>query len=145
MEKIHALFSSRKARLIGISIGAILLAALIFHAGVVYGSHRSRFGRDDVTRGFRPPFFPGNFELPHGFLQNNHGAIGTITTISLPTFTMQTREGTSQTILMGSTTALRSNKTLAPGDEVIVLGEPDSQGRIDAMLIRVLSATSTRP
>jgi len=145
MEKIKIFFVSKKTRVITTVIGALLLAALIFHAGVVYGSHRNPFGRHDAGRGFRPPFFPGNLELPHGFIWNDHGAVGTITAITLPTFLMQTREGTIQSILIGTSTVIRSNTLLSMGDEVIVLGEPDNQGRIDATLIRVLAAPSTRP
>jgi len=143
MEKIKIFFVSRTVRVVAGVVGVLFLAALIFHAGVVYGSHRNPFGRHDAGRGFRPPFFPGGFELPHGFISNAHGAVGTVTTLALPTITMQTREGTSQTILVGTSTITRGGTALSVGDEVLVLGEPDSQGRIDATLIRVLSATST--
>lgn len=132
------------------AIVALLLATLIFHAGVVVGSHRGQWGRHDADRGFRSPFLPGGFEMPHGFIQNGHGAVGTISALSLPTFTMQTREGTDQTILVGTSTIIRamgtsSASSLSVGNKIVVLGEPDAQGRIDAKLIRVLPASQLTP
>ncbi len=126
-------------------IGALILAFLIFHVGAVYGSHRNPFGRHDAEYGFRSSFFPRGFELPHEFIQNDHGAVGSITLMMPPTFTMQTRDGASQTILIGTSTVIRGRTPLSAGDGVIILGEPDSLGRIDATLIRVLVATSTMP
>lgn len=153
MKYFENIILSKNVRLAAGVIGALILTLLIFHAGVVFGSHRNSFGgpsvRSDMGRGFRPPFLPGSFELPHGFIQDGHGAVGAITAITLPTLTMETREGTSKTILVGTSTMIRSmrgtdNGALLVGNKIIVLGKPDSQGRIDAKLIRILSiATST--
>ncbi len=137
-------------------IGALILALLIFHAGVVVGSRRDRFlfVRHGADRGFSFPFLLGGFALPYGgFIPNSHGAVGTITAVTLPTLSVETRGGTSETILVGTSTIIRNSGestslALSVGDQVVVLGEPDSQGRIDATLIRVLStsaATSTTP
>ena len=150
--KLKELIASRKMRIAAGAFGALILALLIFHAGVVYGSHRNPFGRHDAERGFRPSFFPENFELPHGFIPSGHGAVGTVSSVSLPTFTLKTRAGTSQTVSISSSTVIRSRsgidiKTLSVGNQVIVLGEPneqENQGSIEATIIRILSdATST--
>ena len=147
MKEFENIISSKKVRLTAGVIGALILALLIFHAGVVFGSHRNSFGgpssRSGMNRGFRPPFLPSGFELPHGFIPNSHGAVGTITAITLPTLTMETREGTSQTILVGTSTMVRDMRdgtttTLSVGNQIIVIGQPDSRGRIDAKLIRML-------
>ncbi len=131
-------------------IGALLLAALIFHAGVVVGSHREAFGRFGMERGFRSSFFPGGFELPYGSIPNTHGAVGTITAVTLPTRTLQTRDGTNETILVGTSTSIRDKgaadtKALIVGTQAIVLGEPDSQDRIDAKLIHILPPAPPTP
>ena len=83
-------------------------------------------------------------------MQNGHGAVGTIQTVTLPTFVMQTREGTDQTVLVGTSTIIRNargmtTKTLTTGSHVIVLGEPDSQNRIDAKFINILSTATSTP
>lgn len=137
-------FSSRGVRLTAGVVGALLVAALIFHA------HRGEFGRFGRERGFRPPFFPVGIEFPRDFISGGHGAVGTITALTLPTFALETREGTSETILVGTSTLIRSRGTgnaqaLSAGDQVVVLGEPDSQGRIDAKFIRILPPLSPAP
>lgn len=151
MKSIENFLSSRRARVAAGIIGALFLALLIFHAGVVFGARRAEFGgpfgRAGMERGFRPSFFPGGFEFPRGFISGTHGAVGTVTALALPTFTLQTREGTSQTILVSTSTLFRNMGTatnteeLSVGSSVIVLGEPDSQGRIDAKLIRILPSS----
>ncbi len=150
MKNFHDFLSSKKVRLTAGVVGAFFLAALIFHAGVVVGSHRGTFGRFGMERGFRSSFFPGGFELPHGFMFGTHGAVGTITAVTLPTLTLQTREGTNETILVDTSTIIRNmgaadTKALATGTQAIVLGEPDSQGRIDAKLIRILPSAPSTP
>ncbi len=154
MKEFENIISSKKVRLTACVIGVIVLALLIFHAGVVFGSHRNSFGgpsgRPSMDRGFRPPFFPNGFELPRSFIPNSHGAVGSITAITLPTLTMETREGTSKTIFVGTSTMIQSTKdtdakTLSVGNKIIVLGESDSQGRIDAKLIRILSIATSTP
>lgn len=147
MKNLEQFAASKKVRAgVGI-LGALFVAALIFHAGVVVGAHRGRFDR---AHSFRSPLFPSGFALPHGFIPNAHGAVGTITAVTLPTFTMETRAGASQSIVVGTSTLIRSmgpanEKALSVGSQVIVLGEPDGQGRIDAKLIRVLPSASPLP
>ncbi len=130
-----------------------MLALLIFHAGVVVGSHRGERSRHEVGHGFRPPFLPSGFELPHGFMSNTHGGVGTITAMVTPsTLTIQTREGVDQTVVVSTSTMIRGVRDtgtappLLVGDQIVVLGQPDNQGHINAKLIRVLSAaTSSTP
>ena len=154
MKEFENIVSSKKVRLTAGVIGALVLTLLIFHVGVVFGSHRNSFGgpsgRPDMVPGFRPPFFPGDFALPHGFIPNAHGAVGAITAITLPTLTMETREGTSKTILVSTSTIIQNgenpkNVTLSVGGQIIVLGDTDSEGRIGAKIIRMLPALMPRP
>lgn len=150
MTEIKQTITSRKGRITLGVIGALILAMLIFHAGVVVGTHRGEFRGLGMSRGFRPPFLPSGFELPHGFIQNDHGAVGAIIAVTLPTFTMETREGTSQTIVVSTTTMIRGIEgggtgALSVGNKIVVLGELDSQGRINAKLIRIISPAIPMP
>ncbi len=152
MKNFEKITSSRKVRFAAGTIGALILALLVFRAGVVVGSHRGQF-RGDLSRehGFRSPFFLGNFEMPHGFLQDGHGAVGSITAITLPTFLIETRDGANQTILISTSTLIRdmhapdATTTLSVGDRIIVLGDPDNQGRINARIINVFPSASPLP
>ena len=143
MKNFKDLMASKSVRRsIGI-VGALILALLIFHAGVVVGSHRSQFGRYGMDRGFRPPFAPNGFEMPSAFIETNHGAVGTVTVVTLPTITVRTREGVDRDVFISTSTVIRSMdsqtaKILSEGDQVVVLGAPDSEGRINAQIIRVL-------
>ena|ERR1035437_5737438 len=150
MKYFEKILASKKTLWAAGVLLAIILAGLIFHAGVVVGSHRGSFGNPGMRGEFRPPFFPEGFAMPHGFIQDGHGAVGTITTLSLPTFLMQTREGTSQTIFVSTSTIIQNmgapdTATLATGDNVLVLGSPDSQNRIDAKIIRILPPAPPLP
>ncbi|MHB8660557.1 MAG: DUF5666 domain-containing protein [Minisyncoccota bacterium] len=153
MKNIEKIIPSGKTRVIIGVIGALVLALLIFHAGIAVGSHRSFFGRRGMDRNFRHTFLPGGFMLPYGFIPNSHGAVGTVTAVTLPTFAVQTRDGTSKEILVATSTIIHdgnneSAAAIAAGDQIIILGEPDSQGRIDARFIRILStstSTTTTP
>ncbi len=145
MKNFRDFIASKNVHLAAVAFGVLFLALLIFHAGVVFGSHRGPFNRPEAEREFRSPFFPGNFAFPHGFIPNTHGAVGTVTALTLPTFTMETREGVTKTILVSTSTAIRSAgpaeaTALSKGDQVIILGELDSEGRIAAKLIRILPA-----
>lgn len=147
MKNLETIISNRKVRITLSIVGVIILALLVFHAGVVVGSHRGLPSRDNanrgaMNRGFRSSFLPNGFELPHGSMQNGHGAVGTITTVALPELTIDTREGVSTSILVSTSTLIRNmsaqNDTrFSVGDKIIVLGEADSQGRITAKIINV--------
>jgi hypothetical protein len=88
---------------------------------------------------------PSGSFLPHSFIPGGHGAVGTIATITPPTFTLTTREGEVETVVIGTTTLLRNEQAplriedLRPGQNVVVLGDPHSETEgMQARLIRVL-------
>ncbi len=153
MEKIKKIISSGKVHVIASIVGAFVLALLIFHAGIVVGSRHNLFERHNAKHDFSFSFFPNGFMMPYyGFIPNNHGSVGTITAVTLPTLSLRTRAGTNKIVLISPSTLIRGENdtgtsSLVAGDQIIVLGEPDSQGRIDAHLIHVLSiyATSSTP
>ncbi|MFZ1075086.1 MAG: hypothetical protein WAN50_01800 [Minisyncoccia bacterium] len=147
MKTLEDFFASKKVRLTAIVFGGIILAFLIFHAGVEIGEHGGEFDRRGPDRDFRHPLLPG-VALPHEFIQNGHGAVGTITNVSLPTLTVSTPDGRNETILVSSSTMVRSidgpaTQHFSVGSQIVVLGEPDNQNRIDATFIRILPATTT--
>jgi hypothetical protein len=125
-----------------VTAGSIMVALLIFHAGVVTGQ-RQEFARMHMGR--LPPPPPGF--LPHGFMPDGHGAVGTIIKLALPLVTMQTRDGRESVIRIASSTEVRditgntSTDKLTTGESIIVIGEPDEQtpGDIEARLIRIIS------
>ena len=132
-------------------LGALVLAALIFHAGVVVGSHDHGPGHNFDKGWFdaQIPFGAGTIPLPQGFIPGGHGALGTISSVALPAITVTTRDGVMLTVNVDSDTQIvgatpegtSSPSSLAVGETIVVLGDPDdinSNGAIDARLIRIL-------
>ena len=82
-------------------IGSIVIAILIFSAGVSVGFHKASFGRawgDNYERNFgmmkeRPVFGKDNFP-------NAHGTIGKIIKIELPTIIVQDKDGIEKVVLI---------------------------------------------
>ncbi len=128
---------------------AVFVGALIFHAGVVLSSH-SRFTEDEpgAMHGFevRMPFGGVGVQLPQGFMPGGHGALGTISSITLPTITLTSRDGAMLRVEISSSTqiagaAATTTNDLRVGDTIIVVGDPndtDEKGEVDAIFIRVL-------
>ena len=135
---------SPTTRWILLGIAAVLVALLIFDAGIAVGAHaglRMRSGGEE--RGFRPFGAPG-FVLPDGYMPRGHGAVGTIATVTLPTLTITEPEGDIETVLVSTTTVIDSpqgstTNLLTPGVRVIIFGDPDeSVERINAKVIHLL-------
>ena len=122
---------------------ALVVALLIFHAGVVVGSHGGMRGR--APEGGGPGGMLG-FMPDRGFVENGHGAVGTIATMTLPTFTLQTRDGLTEQVETGSSTYVTGGITgtlgdLQSGQTVIIIGNPQTVGDqddLDAHMIRIL-------
>ncbi len=129
---------------------AIIVAPLIFHAGVVVGQHQPMRGRvafdgaPGQTGGMLGGIMPSR-----GFVEDGHGAVGTIATVTLPIFTMQNRDGLTQKIYAGTSTmvtggASADRSALMSGEVVIVIGDPDDSdddGYLDARIIHILPAS----
>lgn len=149
MEQFKKLVPSEKVRRVLYGLGVLLVALLIFHAGVVTGSHRHSPGRGGPGFGFRVPGF--NVQLPRGFIPNGHGSVGTIQSVSTSSITLQTRDGTTQTVLLTGKTSIRtasgaaSSTALSVGQQVIILGTPNDDGTISADLIRATPDSVRNP
>src|SRR4051794_25415138 len=103
------LYSFRGSTVVIVTVGGIVVALLIFHAGVAYGE-RHAFGRmHGLGRGAPPEF--GMFT--HSFIPQGHGAVGTITAVSSSTLTLQTRDGEVETVEVNVDTVVHGTK---PGD-----------------------------
>ena len=144
MDKFKELIPSQNIRYLLYGLGALLLVLLIFHAGVVAGSHRRHSERGEW--GFRPPF-PGFFDvrLPRGFILDGHGTVGVVQSVGSSSIILQTRDDSTKTVFLSSKTIIRagfgdaSSTALSPGLHIVVLGTPNNDGALFADLIRVMS------
>lgn len=151
MEKIETnikkVFESKISFRILCVLGILIVALLIFSAGVTVGFRRASFGHawgENYERNFgmtpnRQMFGRDNFP-------NANGAIGKIIKIELPTLIVQDKNNTEKVILIKDDTKIQKmmnevkTSDLAVDDYVVVIGSPNSQGQIEAKFIRIMPA-----
>jgi len=142
-ENIKNAFESKLSfRILG-AVGIVIVILLIFSAGVTVGFHKASFGQaweENYEKNFgMKPNHPVFDNFP-----NASGAIGKIIKIKLPTIIVQSREGTEKVILLKTDTQIQkmresiTENDLRLDDFVVVIGTPNTQGQIEAKLIRVM-------
>lgn len=139
---------SQKVRGLLIGLGVAVLALVIFQAGMVAGYNKARFGArfgDNFERNFVGPRggdFGGGFPTPG--MPGGHGAVGEIVSIALPQVVIAGPDNLEKTVLVGTSTKVREFRDeitadkLKVGDFVVVLGNPNEEGQVDAKLIRLM-------
>jgi len=145
-EKLKKIFESKV--LVGVlyGVGVVVVALLIFSAGVSVGFHKASFGRawgDNYERNFgmspMPPFGANEDTFP-----NDHGAMGKIIKVELPTVIVQGQDQIEKVVLIKNDTKIqkaRDNITSADlkvDDFIVVIGSPNDQGQIEAKFIRIM-------
>ncbi len=126
-----------------IGVGAVLLALVIFRAGVEAGFRKASFSGHSGEAYYRVfgsgPMTPPGDDLPIG-----SGASGRIVKIALPRIVIEGASNTEEAVRIASSTLLRRFRDeIAPqdlkiDDFVVLIGSPNSRGEIEARLIRVL-------
>ncbi|MFA6353629.1 MAG: hypothetical protein WCW93_01715 [Candidatus Paceibacterota bacterium] len=146
-EDIKKVFESRITLKVLCVLGVIIVALLIFSAGITVGFRKASFGRawgDNYEHNFgmrpnRPMFGQDNFP-------NANGAIGKIIKITLPTIIVQDKDNTEKVILLKDDTKIQKMMSeikasdLIIDDFVVIIGSPNAQGQIEAKLIRIMPA-----
>jgi hypothetical protein len=137
-------------------IGVIVVAILVFQAGVFVGYRKAAFSFHFDENYYHE--FDSQSVGMGGFSQNDflgaNGAVGKIIKITPPTFVVAGRDNLERVILVSDDTLIRrfrnavSPNDLQVDDYVVVIGSPNNQGQIDAKLVRLLptppaQATST--
>src|SRR3989339_226595 len=140
---------SKGAKVFFFGLGIVVLALLIFQAGVFVGYHKASFSYrlgDNYSRMFgggTRGMMGGRGFGQEDFL-NGHGTVGQVVKISLPTLIVSDRDKTEKVILIDSQTIIRSFRDsikidqLKVGDSVMVIGTPNDQSQIVAKLVRLI-------
>ena len=127
------------ARLIGgiiLCITIVVIALIIFLAGESFGYHRVEFSYNMMANHM---MLPGD-----GTFIGSHGASGIVVAVNLPNIIVSDDDGVEKTIVLNGQTILRkfsnrvASSSITEGDEIIVIGSPDTRGRIVASLVRIL-------
>lgn len=147
MKNFEDIIFSREGRYAMGTIVALIIAALIFHMGYATGQRHAygmRGGPDMQDRENRPPFLqPFGVSIPRGFIPGGHGLIGTVSDSDDSSVTLETRDGESRVVLVGTSTVIKippgaTSTSLESGKEILVIGEPNESGNIRAVIIQIL-------
>ena len=127
-------------------IAILFLACLIFRAGVFVGFRKANFGHawsEHYYKNFgRTPNHREFFGEDH--FPNANGATGKIIKIELPTIIVQDKDNTEKVVLLKDDTKILNGRQeikssdLKMDNFVIIIGTPNTEGQIEAKIIRVL-------
>lgn len=150
-KSIQKLGESKRFKIAIITVGVLIIAALIFQAGMFVGFHRANFGRNsdkNYSANFGPrPRGPHMIGGMYDRLPNAHGAIGKIVKAELPTIIVVDNDGTEKVVLIKDDTIIRSSNgnnnssALKLDSYVVVIGSPNDTGQIEAKFIRITPAS----
>jgi hypothetical protein len=132
----------------GIALLVLLMGA--FSAGEHIGYRKASFAFQNGNNYYQT-FGPRTADrmMPPPDFSDAHGSAGKIVSITLPTLTIQDKDGTEKVLIVSDKTAVRKFRetiaveNLAIGDYIVAIGEPDQQSHIATTLIRVLPPSPT--
>ena len=145
LTKFNNVVRSKTFQAVMLGLGIVIAALLIFQAGVSVGYRKASFSYrwgENYHRNFGGPrggFLRGKFT--NDFV-NPHGVFGQIIRTDPPIITIQGRDA-EKTIIVNGKTVIRKfrdalkSADLKVNDSVVVVGDPNEEGQIEAKLIRV--------
>jgi hypothetical protein len=129
------------------TFGTLVVVVFIFQAGVVVGFHKASFGRDwgdNYSRNFGPGRqFRFLKTAPENF-PNAHGVIGKVIKNDPPILLVEDHDDTERAVIVNKDTVIRKMRDtgtaadLIPDTSIIVIGNPNADGQIEAKLIRIM-------
>ena len=148
MEQQKSFFKTKIFSRILWIVGALIVAGLIFQTGIFVGYYKASFSYqlgDEYHNIFGArrggPGAPA--QLMPGFA-GAYGASGDILKIDLPKIVIEGQNSVEETIVVSTSTIFRSMRDMIKAtdlkvdDFVVVIGQPNGQGQIDAKLVRVV-------
>lgn len=141
-------FKSKKFYIITWSLAGIMILLLVFKAGVIVGYKKASFSYgwgESYHRNFGGPRsgFSRNFFDKEDFIES-HGTFGQIMKIDGSTLVVKGRDNAEKIVLVKDDTSLRSKRDTAVlsdlkiNDYIVIIGQPNNQGQIEAKLIRIM-------
>jgi hypothetical protein len=150
---------AKKTRIALWIIGGVVIILLAFGGGMAVGYQRgifsSRFGENyysnfrggDVPIGGMPMMLGGAPPI------NQHGTAGEVIDVNASSsrITVTDVDGDEESIAIDANTAIKEmDKTVSfgdiiPGDQVVVIGEPNGSGQILARFVRIFLGSSSLP
>lgn len=129
-------------------VGALFVLLLVFKVGEYVGIRKATFSYNWGNNYYRNFMGHGRMAIGGGFRGEDflmgHGVGGPILKNSSSTLIIQDRDGAEKIVLLSENTLIKrfrddiSGSDLKPGEWVVVLGNPNEEGQIEAKLVRVL-------
>lgn len=145
---LNNFFQSKIFTVILIIIGAFIILLLVFKLGMDIGFRKANFSYqwgENYYRNFAGPAekFPQSMTGADDFM-SPHGVLGEIIKIDDPNLVIKDRNYLEKVVLVKDDTVIRNLKQniklsdLKINENVIVIGESNESGQIEAGLIRIL-------
>ena len=141
------ILESKLFKTIVLSIVALIILVFIFGLGVFVGTKKADFSfrwADQYHRNFGGPQAGFFNDMASRQFTDANGVFGQIIKIDEQTLTIKGKDNVEKIILVDDETTINFQRatiklsSLKIDDVVIVIGEPDDNGRIQAKLIRIL-------
>lgn len=157
-EKIKGFTTKKHIKTLLYVLGTLFILCAILQFGIFIGYHKASFARD-WGDGYKENFGMERPESFKGMMRNRlptaYGASGKILSVTLPTFIVEDSNGTEKTIYVSTSTLIKSamqdasSSVITVDAIVMVIGDPNTNGQIEAKLVRImptgaLNASSTR-
>lgn len=146
-------FHSEIFKAVILALVTILIIVFIFALGVIVGLKRANFSfrwAESYHKNFGGPeegfFGPMMNEMMGREFISANGVFGKIIKVDGQNITVQGRDGVERIVLVTEDTTIRCQlddediSDLLVGDDIVVVGEPNTNGQIEAQLIRVMPA-----
>ncbi|MFA5087374.1 MAG: hypothetical protein WC470_03700 [Candidatus Paceibacterota bacterium] len=145
---LNNFFQSKTFSVVLMIIGAMIALLLVFKLGMDIGFRKANFSYqwgENYYRNFAGPAesFPKNMIKPDDFM-NAHGVLGEIIKIDSPNLVIKDRNTLEKVVLVKDDTVIRNLKQnlklsdLKINESIVVIGESNESGQIEAGLIRIL-------
>jgi len=150
---MNELFKKRSFRIGAAIVGGFIVFILVFQAGMAVGFRKARFSYqwgENYHKMFGGPRggFAGDFrrDFEGRDFMNANGVTGAVLKVDGRTFVIRGVDGNEQVVVLTDSTVIRAGRgtvkpeDLTTEDSVVVIGEPDASGQIEAKFIRVFPA-----
>ena len=154
MEQVKEVLKKSKIKWVICTIGFIVVALLIFQAGMFVGFERASFSFQIGDQYFRQMNGMPNdhfLGINRSDFENSHGTAGKIISIELPKIVVAGKDNTEKTVLISTSTDIRGFKdTIKPedlkiNDFVTIIGMPNNNAEVVADLIRIMPDPGSVP
>jgi hypothetical protein len=151
---MNNLLESKIVRTILWILGGLIVLFVVFGLGITVGYNRAGFAANFNQNYYRNFYgaLPGGSTgsaVPPPTPSATHGVVGTVIDVGTSTISVKDQQNNEQSVAISPETDIRSGDTnitigsVAFGEQIAVIGEPNSEGQIDARFIRIISKPSS--